>query len=675
MHKHDHALMLIAAVVCVVGSALTVRIIGRLIAASGRRQWVQLLLSSLIGGVTVWSTHAISMLAFDPGSDHGYEPVLTAVSLVIAIVGMFVTNALFVFGQRSSPFLPAGVMFGLSVSLMHYLGMMAYQLPAEKVWDMPLVVLSVLSGAVLGVASYHRIAHPVTRYCWLGGAILMVLAICTMHFTGMGALSVSSGVLYDVPEQVLSDPALALSVMAVTGVVLFVSFSALSIEVYLEREAEEQLEYTAMHDPLTGLANREFLYREVNTYASVLNKDPEEHVAILTIDLDQFKQVNDLWGRKIGDDVIEKVALRLAQCCNDTALVARTGADDFVVLLKRVQAIETVQSMAESFAKEIAIPIEMDGFAITLSVSIGIAATLGDGRDLQAVIQKSDLAMYRAKLDGGGRICQYNATMEQENRDRLLLINDLKQAAKMGQLELVYQVQNDIGTLEPVGFEALLRWHHHERGLIGPDIFIPLAEQTGLISEIGLWVLRSACREAASWAQPLSIAVNVAPQQLVQPSFIEDLSDVLLESGLAPDRLELEVTEASFIDDQIATFEVMGQIKAMGVQIAIDDFGTGYSSLSALQAFPFDKIKIDRSFVQDVHLDHQRAAIVRATLSLGDALNTPVLAEGVECREELGFLKSHNCKSVQGFFFGKPMAVEQARQIAANPPDRQAISG
>jgi EAL domain-containing protein (putative c-di-GMP-specific phosphodiesterase class I) len=262
--------------------------------------------------------------------------------------------------------------------------------------------------------------------------------------------------------------------------------------------------------------------------------------------------------------------------------------------------------------------------------------------------------------------------MDRQSKDRLLLIHDLRQAIAADQFELVYQLQNDLKTLDPVGFEVLLRWNHPTRGRVSPDEFIPIAEETGLIREIGHWVLRTACLEAASWVRPYQVAVNVAPQQMVQPSFVEDVMDILLEAGLSPERLELEITESSIIDDQAHTLKVMHQLKTYGVRIAMDDFGTGYSSLATLQTFPFDKIKIDRSFVQDVHKNAQSAAIVRSTLLLGSALQIPVLAEGVENKDELTFLQSENCASVQGFYFGKPMSQQEMRAIVfidQEPPE------
>ncbi|WVX51167.1 putative signaling protein [Roseobacter fucihabitans] len=348
--------------------------------------------------------------------------------------------------------------------------------------------------------------------------------------------------------------------------------------------------------------------------------------------------------------------------------VARSGGDEFVAIKKGFRRMEEVKAFAARLNTAFVEPIDLSVASVFIGGSIGIATTVEDGKDIDGLLQKSDMAMYRAKADPDRNISFFDVEIGQINRERLLLLQDLRRAIAREEFELVYQLQNDVTSRAPSGFEALLRWNHPKRGRVSPAEFIPLAEETGLIREIGLWVLRTACLEAASWQTPYSIAVNVAPQQLVQPSFLEHLSDVLMESRLDPALLELEVTEASIIDDQEYTLKVMSKIKEMGVCIAMDDFGTGYSSLATLQAFPFDKIKIDKSFIRDVHLNKQRAAIVRATLLLGEALEIPILAEGVEDEDELSFLNDEQCKFVQGFLFGQPMSVHQVRELTDNLP-------
>ena len=660
---HDHILVAAAALVCVCGSIVSVMLSRRLLAANGMRKRVQTILSSLITGTTIWSTHFIAMLAYDPGIEHGYEPVRTGLSLLVAILGMGVVNTILGFGHGRAKFLFSGLLFGLCVATMHYVGMSAYLLPGKFEWSPGMVLASVLLGSAFGAGAYHRIIFPITRFCWLGGAAFMVLSICGMHFTGMAAITILLNPTIDVPSAVLSDATLTLLVFAVTALLLFFAFAALSIETNLEREALDRLEHTVTHDQLTGLPNRKQLAQKMQHLSAALTKDVTNRVGVLTINLKDFKTVNDLHGHAIGDKVLKIIARRLAQCTTEGEFVAHAGADEFVALKSSFRRIDEVMSFAERLHTQIVEPVQVDALDVQLQGAIGIATSINDGTVLDHLQQKSDLSMYRAKLEPERHIFLYNEELGAQSRDKLILINDMRRAIAEDQFQLAFQLQNDLKTLEPIGFEVLLRWKHPERGMIPPDVFIPIAEETGLIREIGMMVLRASCLEAATWDADLSIAVNVAPQQLAQSLFLENLSEILDESTLPPERLELEVTEASIIDDEEFTLQIMRQIKGMGVRIAMDDFGTGYSSLATLQSFPFDKIKIDKSFVRDVHLDHQRTAILRATLLLGDAMQIPVLAEGVETQAELDFLQSEGCHSVQGYYFGKPMAAHEIQGI------------
>ncbi|WP_282053012.1 bifunctional diguanylate cyclase/phosphodiesterase [Phaeobacter inhibens] len=672
--EHSLGLVAVAALVCVIGSCLSVLMTQRLGRTAGTRKLVQLALTSLISGGTVWTTHFIAMLAFDPGYAHGYDPLLTGVSLAAAVVGMLMTNGVYAFAHSTNYRVAAsGAMFGLSVSTMHYLGMSGYLLPGKIVWQTTPLISSILLGAVLGVATYEYLTRYVTGRHWIVAVVLMTLTICTMHFTGMSAITVQLSPLYSVPPEVISDATLGLFVLGTMAIILMIGFAALSIETNMESEARNQLQHAALHDPLTGLPNRMALTRKMASLTELLERDETERVAVLTLDLNLFKEINDLYGHSAGDSVLTTVANRLNSVLEKDEFIARVGGDEFVALKQGFRRVDQVLAFAERLHALTVEPVDFDNTSAIIGVAIGVATSLEDGRDIRDLLHKSDVAMYRAKADADRHIYLFNAQMEKHNRARLELVSDLRQACIAGdQFELAYQLQNDLSSLAPVGFEVLLRWNHPTKGRVSPDTFIPIAEETGLIREIGLWVLRTACQEASSWPGDFNIAVNVAPQQLMQPSFAEHVSDILLETGLPAERLELEITEASIIDDQVHTLKVMQQLKTMGLRIAMDDFGTGYSSLAMLQTFPFDKIKIDQSFVQNVHIDAQRAAIVRSTLLLGAALNIPVLAEGVEVEDELQFLRMENCSSVQGFYFGKPMTRDEMREVVqANQPKKK----
>jgi diguanylate cyclase (GGDEF)-like protein len=666
---HIYGLVAVAAFICVIGSVLSTHMSARLTQWKGRRRLVQLPLAGLIAGATIWSTHFIAMLSYNPGYAHGYEPVMTGVSLLVGVLGALAANAGLAYGRSRYSASMAGAVFGLSVTAMHYTGMSAYLLPGTIVWSLPHLLASVLLGAGFGAASYGLIAKR------LGGiagrvwpATTMVLAICLMHFTGMSAIEIRLDSSVVVSAMAISDTAMAMLIFGVTGVILLIAMASASIEVNLEGESRSQLDYAALHDPLTSMPNRMSLTRKMDALAVQLAEDDTACAAVLTIDFNLFKEINALHGHAMGDAVLRRVALRFCMQQGGGDYIARVGGDEFVAIKREFGCIEEVQSFAERLHAAIVEPIDLEDVSLRVGASIGIATTLEDGRDANQLLHKSNVAMYRAKSETDRPICLFDAEMDRRSRDRTQLVHDLRQALQNDELELVYQLQNTLETLEPEGFEVLLRWNHPTRGRVSPSEFIPVAEETGLVRDIGAWVLREACREAAQWDHPYSVAVNVAPQQLVQQAFLENVMDNLFETGLAPERLELEITEASIIHDQAQTLKVMHRLKALGIRIAMDDFGTGYSSLSMLQTFPFDKIKIDRSFVQDVHKNSQRAAIVRSTLLLGAALDIPVLAEGVEVEDELRFLRAENCSSAQGFYFGQPMSREDMRRIACKLP-------
>ena len=668
--EHHYGLVAVAALICIIGSALSAHMSTRLTQWSGNRRLLQLPLAGLITGATIWSTHFIAMLAYEPGYDHAYEPVLTGVSLLVGILGSLAANAGLAFARGAvAPYL-AGAIFGLTVSAMHYVGMRAYQLPGTIEWRLEPVVASVLLGTGLGAVCYALIAR---QFGGLRGriwpALVMFVAICLMHFTGMSAIEIRLNSSVEVPPKAMSETAMAILIFGVTGTILLIAIASASIEVNMEDETRNQLNHAAMHDPLTGMFNRMWLTRKLDALKLRLGENETARVAIMTIDLNLFKEVNDVYGHAVGDVVLNQVSRRLTRQLSEGECVTRVGGDEFVAIKEGFRRIEEVLSFAERLHAEIIEPIDLDEVSLRVGASIGIATTLEDGRDPGDLLHKSDIAMYRAKSEPDTPICMFNADMDRRSREKTQMVHDLRLALQREEFELVYQLQNALDTLAPVGFEVLLRWNHPARGRVSPDEFIPVAEETGLIRDIGRWVLREACREAAHWSRPYSVAVNVAPQQLVQPSFIEDVMDILMETGVSAERLELEITEASIIDDQAHTLKVMHKLKGLGIRIAMDDFGTGYSSLATLQAFPFDKIKIDRSFVQDVHKDAQRAAIVRSTLLLGAALDIPVLAEGVEVEDELSFLRGESCTSVQGYYFGKPMTRDDMRLIACERDD------
>jgi diguanylate cyclase (GGDEF)-like protein len=383
----------------------------------------------------------------------------------------------------------------------------------------------------------------------------------------------------------------------------------------------------------------------------------------LCLDLDRFKDVNDLFGHAAGDAALKGVAKRITGALRDGQMLARLSGDEFAIIVPELSNPEAAGRIAENILEVLHAPSDDPEADSPISTSIGIAICPNDATERQALLSHADTALYRAKNEGRGTYRFFEASMGAAVRDRRLLEHDLRNAISRGQLHLVYQPQKDITDGRIVGFEALLRWNHPTRGNVPPGEFIPVAEESGIIPQIGEWVLRTACSEAATWSQPLIVAVNVSAVQIHNANFAHLVHEILFETGLAPGRLELEITETALVRDLNRALATLRRIKILGVRIAMDDFGTGYSSLSNLRAFPFDKIKIDGSFIKSVNVNDQAAAIVRSVLGLGRALRLPVLAEGVETTAELAFLESERCDQVQGYLLGRPGEIGGFRQL------------
>jgi diguanylate cyclase (GGDEF)-like protein/PAS domain S-box-containing protein len=444
------------------------------------------------------------------------------------------------------------------------------------------------------------------------------------------------------------------------------------------KDAEQHIHFLAHHDALTGLPNRSFFNARVDQEMAAIA--PGKSLGVLCLDLDRFKEINDLFGHAAGDRTLQTFASRVGALLDDRQMMARLGGDEFAILLPDITGPAAAVRLAESIMD--ALREANDAPEITIATSIGIALSPDDAVDRQALLNHADVALYRAKQDGRNTYRFFEAKMGAEVRDRRQLEHDLRLAISRDELWLAYQPQHDIKHSKVVGFEALVRWKNPARGEISPGVFIPIAEEIGAILPIGDWVLTEACREAASWKTPLKVAVNVSAVQLHNPSFAQQLHQTLIETGLPAKRLEIEITETALVRDLNRTLATLRQVKALGVEIAMDDFGTGYSSLSNLRAFPFDRIKIDRSFIKQVHSNQQAATIVRAVLGLGKGLGLPVIAEGVETNEELRFLQEESCDEVQGYLLGRPAAIGSFRQythsdtgVAVAEPLRKVANG
>ena len=785
VQSHDLRLVALAAGICALSALTTACLVSHARRAEGWAQTGWITVAAAAGGSGIWATHFIAMLAFASGVPSGYDVALTGLSLVIAVAlaGSGLSLAVLV-GGRAAAWVGGGIL-GLGIAAMHYTGMAAYDVAGHKAWAPALVGVSLALGAVLsGAALAAQVgARGLARQ--LRVALLLLLAICSHHFTAMGAVTVTPDPTLAVSASAVPNAWLAVAVALASFAILLLAGAALALDVrdrrhskleaerlhslanaaveglvvctgdtvvsanrsfaklvglpqgalagtalsaYLpgdaarltlagqperpveaelrqadgtlvpveiimqpvehagrphyavavrdlraRRQAENQIQFLAHHDALTGLANRASFGKRLEQEMRAADAGGRK-LAVLCLDLDRFKEVNDLFGHAAGDAMLESVARIVSAELDDSQMVARLGGDEFAVLMPCDGPSEAGR-LAERILEALRAG-KAEGNGPQIATSIGVALYPDDAQERAALLSYADTALYRAKSVGRGTYRFFEARMGVEVRERRLLEHDLRQAVARGEMHLVYQPQTDVGSGAVIGFEALLRWKHPERGFVSPALFIPIAEESDAILQIGEWVLREACREAATWPQPLSIAVNVSAVQIHSPHFVGLVHEVLLKTGLAPHRLEVEVTETALISDPNRALLTLRQLKSLGLRIAMDDFGTGYSSLSNLRSFPFDKIKIDGSFVRSVDSNEQTAAIVRSVLGLGRGLGLPVLAEGVETEAELGFLVAEQCHEAQGYLMGRPSPIGRFAQhthgtIPATADDRK----
>ena len=445
-------------------------------------------------------------------------------------------------------------------------------------------------------------------------------------------------------------------------------------DITVQRRSEVKIEYMAHHDALTDLANRVLLNERLEQ-ALGQRIHREEMVAVHHLDLDQFKAVNDTFGHPAGDKLLKIVADRLRGIVRDTDTIARMGGDEFVVVQAPIADPADSTSLAQRIIALMSEPFDLDGHQAVIGASIGIAVGPSDGLKPDELLRNADLALYRAKGDGRGTFRFFETAMDLQMQTRRIMERDLRKALSSGQFELYYQPVVNLASGDISGFEALIRWNHPEQGVIPPASFIPLAEETGLIVPVGEWVIRQACATAAQWPGDLSIAVNISAAQFRNPGLMQVIVGALATSGLDPTRLEIEITETVLLQNRETTLAVLRQLRELGIRIAMDDFGTGYSSLTYLQCFPFDKIKIDRSFVKDITENTGSLNIVRAVAALAKGMGMTATAEGVETSEQLDRITSEGCTEMQGFLFSRPVPASEIERLFLSRHEAQKPAG
>jgi len=660
--EHQTRYIVAALLICLAGCVLTIGLLGRARDSSGvtRLNWI--VLSGIVGGCMIWTTHFSAMVGFSTSVLHTYDPFIAAAALLFAIVGVTTASAVFAFEERGSLIEASGVLLGLSMMGVHAIGMLSYTVQARVEWHLPTLAASLALAVAFGVVATNRLGRPSDQWSRFASMAALAVGVLSMHFTSMAAMVSVPDPTVEISVPMMSDTVLMLAVLTIMTLLLVCGWAFYFIDAKTEREARDRYEHLENHDPLTGLINRARLgrYLEEMIEISAANGNP---LAVVYFDIRRFRNVNNVHGYAAGDEILRLMARRLSKDFKDNAILARVGGDEFVAVVPGYG----MQDMADftcRMMKTISKPIIWRSKPVVLETNMGVSLFPADGRSADILLSRASLALGRARKDGI-LVGYHDENRYEAIRSKSELALDLRHAMDRGEFQLHYQRQNSAKTRELVGFEVLLRWNHPEKGMIPPSQFIPLAEAYGYISEIGEWVLRTACREAARWPAPYKIAVNVAPDQLSDHRLPEIVFDALSSSGLPASRLELEMTESGVVADPAYTLSIISRLKAVGVSLAMDDYGTGSSSLSTLQNFPFDKIKIDKSFVTSVETNPQSAAIIKSTVILGKSLKIPILAEGVETECALKYLRRLGCTEVQGFLFGKPVPSGRVCEIMA----------
>ncbi|MFN7104392.1 MAG: putative bifunctional diguanylate cyclase/phosphodiesterase, partial [Pseudorhizobium sp.] len=758
-YAHDQSLLWLAGAVCVIGVYASISIARHASRLEGRSKFIWAAVAIAASGCTAWATHMIGLLAFQPGMQSGFDPLLTLLSLLLTILGIGVSMASAIGSRDRRKRLGSGLLLGLSITILHYLGQASYLVTGHVSWDSRLVGLSlILSLPLFGAAIV--ISGERSRSLRQLAAPMLIGAIAVLHFAAMAALKLTFDPRISLPQTALAPEVVAPFVASVSGALVALAFLGLrfslaaraetakdrirlkqladlaveglaicqggiidavndslaslvgcpkteltgrpiasllpEVQIELIPEGEEQqaeliaadgtaipvrllrkvvkigksnqsvlavrdqrerlrneqrIRSLAFTDTLTGLANRLQFNQVLDEYCQQAAATGTPFMLLL-LDLDRFKFVNDTFGHAVGDELLKRVAKRLLACGAGIKTIARLGGDEFAMIVGDTSHGDQI---AGNIIDLVGRPFLIDGAVIEIAASVGIAVAPLNGQQPSHLSRSADLALYSAKGAGGNAVHRFDSGMSERAEARRMLELDLRRALARNEFDVYFQPQVDPrdGTFQ--GAEALVRWHHPGRGMVSPVDFIPLAEELGLIGALGEWVLRTACEEAKHWPSHLTVAVNLSPVQFRDSGLAANVLRILNETGFPASRLELEITESALLDDEDNTYRTLHELRGMGIQISMDDFGTGYSSLSYLRRFPFNKIKIDRSFVQQVPEDRECVAIIQAVTSLAAKLNMTVTVEGVETADQRAFTVSEGCDQIQGFLISRPV--------------------
>lgn len=681
-------MVLLSVLVAIFASYTALNLATRITASRGYSARVWLIGGAVSMGTGIWAMHFIGMLAFSLPIRMGYDVAVTILSMGIAIVvsgfALFIVSRSTLSWRR---LLLSGVLMGTGICAMHYTGMAAMKMSPSIKYDLTIfsasIAIAVVASCVaLWIAFTLRTDTSWMKYAKLGSSVIMGFAITGMHYTGMAAAQFAPNSMC-LTGTFVDNSWMAGTITGITALILCTTLGISVMDARMEsrtakmvtslQSANDELQRIALLDPLTKLPNRLLLEDRISQAISYCQRN-RHMCAVLFVDIDRFKTVNDSLGHYVGDELLRAVGERLRLLIREEDTVSRLGGDEFVIMLGEILQPENAAAVAQKVIESLGHAFRVHAHELYVTASVGIVLYPENGDTAQALITMADAAMYSAKNSGRNNFQFFTAEMNTFFPERLALENDLRHALERREFELHYQPKVDIQKNQVVGMEALLRWRHPEKGLLPPNEFIPLAEETGLIIPIGRWVIEEACVQNKAWQDKglpkLRVAVNISGVQFRQKDLLASINQALANSGMAPRFLEVEITESVVMQNASETIITLEHLRRAGVHIAIDDFGTGYSSLSYLKRFPMNTLKIDRSFIQDVSEDMDDAAIVRSIIGLAHNLRLNVVAEGVETKQQLQLLHSLGAAEYQGYYMSKPLpATEFERYLQTNRND------
>lgn len=640
--------------IAILASYSALNITSKISDANGKSKFYWLCGGAMVMGSGIWSMHFVGMLAMHMNMNVKYDAFLTIMSMLASVISSFI--AFYITMPKSinwSKIAIGGFIMGSGIVTMHYMGMEAMIVHAEIRYDPGMWALSAI---IALAASYAALLlflrfrnHSKSSFLKWGSAVVMGFAVCGMHYTGMKAarFEAHAGMMAHQPQSV--DSFLLYCVTVTIFAILLISWGAM----FFDRHVLEKLAY---QDTITGLPNR----NEMNRF---FGANPEtEKITILFLDLDQFKAINDTLGHNVGDLLVQEVGKRLRQFIRGGRQVFRIGGDEFLVILKQSDP-NYAQRLADDILQQIKNVYHIDGNELYVTASIGISIGSVHSSDRTTLLKNADTAMYKAKGLGKNQQCLYDEEMGLQEVRKMELEKDLQRALELKEFFIVYQPKWNVQSDRLVGFEAFLRWRHPRLGVISPLEFIPIAEETGLIIPMTRWTLEEACKQCKVWqesgiVQPVS--VNLSVRLFHGDNLLELIQNVLHKADLEPRLLELEITESMVLHDVNDIIRQLGNIRSLGVKVSMDDFGTGYSSIGLLDRIPIDALKLDRQFTNDLDTPSKRA-IVNAVVLMAEKLNLDVIAEGVENKEHIDFLTGLGCHVMQGYYYGKPMDIDEIK--------------